>query len=223
MSDETLRAAYDELLRARAPRDRLACPPAEALLSLVERKGSDAARLVTLDHAMACAACHHDLELLRLATDAARETSGEERTLSLPGEGAAARRPFRVRTWTAVAAGLLVALSVGLLSRREEPSLTPEQGPVLRGAEGAVALLPAERAADGAIVLRWRSVPDAQHYRVELFGATGSPVTSAEVRDTTFVLRDAAATGAAGPLRWMVTAVLGSGGERRSPAAPVAP
>ena len=224
MNHDAMRAAYDELLRARAPRDRSACPSAEALLALVERSGSDAERLATLDHAMACAACESDLALIRLAAAAAHETTGEERTLLLRREGAAARRrPIRVRTWTALAAGLVLAIGFGALARRDDPSRTPEQGPVLRGAEPTVTLLPAERAADGSTVLRWRGVPGALRYRVDVFASAGSTVVSAEVRDTTFVLQGAATARDAGQLRWMVTAVRESGGDLRSPAAPVAP
>lgn len=226
MNHESLRAAYDELLNARAPRDRAGCPSAEALLALVERPGSDEERLATLDHVMGCDACHGDVALLRTAADAAREAApGASPALSVGrggGAAAAVRRPFRVRSWTtAVAAGLVIAVGLGVISRRTERPDTPVQGPVLRGGEPTITLLPTERTTDLTTVLRWRAVPGATRYRVEVFGPTGLTLTTAEVRDTVFVLRDP--IDGDSPFRWMVTALRANGEELRSPAAPLAP
>jgi hypothetical protein len=237
VSHESLRAAYDELLRARAPRDRTGCPSPEALLALVERRGSEAERLATLDHVMGCERCHGDVDLLRLAADAARETSGEartgeanaeERTLTLGRGGAAVgRSPFRIPRWAAIAAGLVIAVGLGVIARRPDTPETPQQGAVLRGAEPTVALLPAERAPGPAgapgTMLRWRTVPGAAEYRVEVFGASGGTLKIAEVRDTAYFLFDEEGLRADPPPRWMVTAVRANGGEVLSPSAPLPP
>jgi hypothetical protein len=55
-------------LRAETTPGREACPEVERLLALVERSGSEEARLALLDHVMACPHCHAEFELLR-ATD----------------------------------------------------------------------------------------------------------------------------------------------------------
>jgi hypothetical protein len=45
----------------------------ERLLTLVERSGSEEARLALLDHVMACPHCHAEFELLRAAHRATGE------------------------------------------------------------------------------------------------------------------------------------------------------
>lgn len=64
---ERLRQSYDMMLaiRAEAVLGREGCPDVERLLSLVERSGSEEARLALLDHVMACPHCHAEFELLR--------------------------------------------------------------------------------------------------------------------------------------------------------------
>lgn len=64
---ERLRQSYDMMLaiRAEAALGREGCPDVERLLSLVERSGSEEARLALLDHVMACPHCHAEFELLR--------------------------------------------------------------------------------------------------------------------------------------------------------------
>jgi hypothetical protein len=52
-------------MRAEAALGREGCPDVERLLALVERSGSEEARLALLDHVMACPHCHAEFELLR--------------------------------------------------------------------------------------------------------------------------------------------------------------
>src|SRR5690242_15022183 len=101
MTEDELRARYHEALRDRANGDRSACPTPEELLAVVERRGSEAGRLATLDHAMSCSAgCAPEFELLR-----AMHAAG----------GTARARRVRFPVWSvipAAAAVLIVALGV---------------------------------------------------------------------------------------------------------------
>ena len=75
MSERRLRQSYDMMLalRAEAVAGREGCPEVERLLTLVERSGSEEARLALLDHVMACPHCHAEFELLRAAHRATGE------------------------------------------------------------------------------------------------------------------------------------------------------
>ena len=72
MSERRLRQSYDMMLALRAEADlgREGCPGVERLLELVERSGGEEARLMLLDHVMACPHCHPEFELLRAAHSA---------------------------------------------------------------------------------------------------------------------------------------------------------
>ena len=215
--DALLREAYRELLDARAPRDRGACPTPEALLAIVERRGDEATRLATLDHVMGCAACRRDFDLLRTAAASAVDAEpGASPALHVVRGGGAARR-FPMRS-LAVAAGLIIAVGVGMLSW---PPGTRQ--PLLRGDGHTVVLLAPEPRADGSALLRWRAVPGAAAYRVEVFTASGRTVVADTVRDSTFVLPATADSSGGEPLRWMVTALHGDGHEVQSRAERVTP
>jgi len=205
--DAALRDAYRELLEARTPSDRSGCPAPEALLAVVERRGSDATRLATLDHVMGCAACRRDFDLLRTAAVSAERAAGDAPTLHVVRGGGRATRRLPLRS-LAVAAGLIVAVGVGLLTWHPG---TPQ--PLLRGDANTVVLLPPEQRADGSALLRWRTVPGAAAYRVEVFAPNGRTVAADTVSDSTFVLP---AVDASAQLRWMVTALHGDGHEVRS-------
>jgi len=207
--DAELRDAYHELLAARAPRDRSACPAPDALLAVIEKQGDEATRLATLDHVMRCDACRRDFDLLRTAAASARQAeAGEAPALHVVTGGAGThRRRFSLRS-LAVAAGLVVAVGVGTLTWN---SRTPQ--PLLRGDDHTVVLLAPEPRADGGALLRWRSVPGAAAYRVEVFTPSGQTVVADTVRDSTFVLPVSAANAS---LRWMVTALHGDGHEVHS-------
>lgn len=79
MTERRLRQSYDMMLalRAEAVLGRESCPEVERLLALVERSGSEEARLAVLDHAMACPHCHAEFELLRAAHRASGEHPAE--------------------------------------------------------------------------------------------------------------------------------------------------
>jgi hypothetical protein len=209
--DAALREAYRELMAARVPRDRSGCPVPEALLGLVERMGDDAARLATLDHVMSCADCRRDFDLLRTAAASAEQAASEPPALRVVrGGGRSPARRFPLRS-VAVAAGLVVAVGVGLLSWHPGT-----RQPLLRGDANTVVLLAPETRPDGSALLRWRTVPGAAAYRVEVFAPNGRTVVADTVSDSTFVL--SAPEGSDQQLRWMVTALHGDGHEVRSPA-----
>lgn len=79
MTERRLRRSYDMMLDLRAATvlGREGCPEVERLLGLVERSGSEEARLTDLDHVMACPHCHAEFELLRAAHRASGEHSAE--------------------------------------------------------------------------------------------------------------------------------------------------
>lgn len=216
--DATLRDAYRELMAAREPRDRSACPAPEALLAVVERKGDDATRLATLDHVMSCAACRRDFDLLRTAAVSAEQSAaGEKPALHVVRGSSSSARRFPLRS-IAIAAGLVVAVGVGTLTWHPGT-----HQPLLRGDANTVVLLAPEQRPDGSALLRWHTVPGAAAYRVEVFAPTGRTVVADTVSDSTFVLPAAASAGSGEQLRWMVTALHGDGHEVHSPAERVWP
>jgi hypothetical protein len=79
MTERRLRQSYDMMLalRAEAELGREGCPEVDRLLTLVERNGSEEARLALLDHVMACPHCHAEFELLRAAHRASGEHPAE--------------------------------------------------------------------------------------------------------------------------------------------------
>jgi hypothetical protein len=216
--DATLRDAYRELMAARESRDRSACPAPEALLAVVERKGDDTSRLATLDHVMSCTACRRDFDLLRTAALSAEQSaSAEVPELHVVRGGGSSARRFPLRS-LAVAAGLVVAVGVGLLTWHPGT-----RQPLLRGDEHTVVLLAPEHHADGSALLRWHAVPGAAAYRVEVFAPSGRTVVADTVSDSTFVLPATANASNGEQLRWMVTALHGDGHEVQSRAERVMP
>ena len=65
-------------LRAETAPGREGCPAVERLLALVDRSGTEEARLALLDHVMACPHCHAEFELLRAAPRASAQHPAQE-------------------------------------------------------------------------------------------------------------------------------------------------
>jgi len=80
MTERRLRQTYDMMLalRAETAPGREGCPEVERVLALVERSGSEEARLALLDHVMACPHCHAEFELLRSAHRASQQHPVQE-------------------------------------------------------------------------------------------------------------------------------------------------
>jgi hypothetical protein len=216
-----LRAAYGELLAARAPESRAPesradCAPPEALLALAERAGSEEERLATLDHVMGCLACRRELDLLRASLAASVETSAGAAPVT-PLEARRAWRGFPLRPLV-IAAGIVVVVGVGVITRREA-----DVSPTLRGGANELALAPPHRRTDGGVVLRWRRIAEVPRYRVEVFAPSGVTVAEGIVADTTFAVPSGALAGQPDTLRWMVTALRPDGGELRSTMGRIAP
>jgi hypothetical protein len=191
--DDRLRLAYDASVHARRPLSG-PHPEPEALVAVVERTGSETARLEILDHVMTCAQCRRELDLVRASLVAA----------GLPKQ----------RTWfrspsvglMAIAATLLLVAGVKLFTNR---GTDVDSGPVLRGASG-VATYPARWRSSGDATLTWRPTADAANYRLEVIDESGAAVVDSTMRDTTFVVADSVVRNRRG-LSWSVTATLGDG------------
>ena len=190
MNDERLRAAYSRVLAARG-NGRTGCPAPEDIDGLATRRGSEDARLATLDHVMSCSECRRELDLLR----------------SVLRAGTAAN-PLRPRLF-ALAATLMLAAGAGLIWRAASG---PGTGP-LRGAGSSVVLLaPAEGAVQaGPPVLVWRPVAGAVGYRVEVLDRAGTVVATGAGPDTVLRLPADALAPADSTYRWRVVAELGTG------------
>lgn len=208
MNDEELREAYARFLATQQSSGRAACPEPEALVALVQRKGPESQRLTILDHAMACAACQREFELLRAIRTAERQEEGE------------ARPSRRWQPWLvpALAASFLLAIGLGpgrewLEEQREQP---------MRGEADAIVMLePQAGATISADSLRfvWRPAQGASRYTVELLTADGAVAVSEKTADTTMVLPRAGRV-SPGMYHWLVRAEL-PGTEARSQARPV--
>jgi hypothetical protein len=199
-NDVITEARLRELYASSAARRRGGCPEPEALQALARREGSEDDRLATLDHAMSCASCRAELDLLRSIELAGAETG-------------AIGRPAR-RTWfvpAALAATVLLAVGLGrmaLAPGHEEPIRSGDEG-------GAVAVVApaAEAPAGGALTFAWRPVDGAARYRVEVLTGGGELAIEAETRDTSVTLESVARL-APGDYRWWVVAMTPRPGPR---------
>lgn len=201
MNDDRVRRAYEEYVTRARPAGRAACPPPEALMALAERTGSEADRLTTLDHAMACDFCRRDLDLLR--------------TVAAAGRASAPRR-WASPPLLAAAALVMIAVGVGVfLSTR--PDVVE---PAFRAGGAVVTLVAPVDSVNAGVMpsLVWRAVPGAVVYRVELLGAAGDSVYAATTRDTAVMLSGAAVV-AGGEYLWSVRAEYPDGTQAVSEAA----
>jgi hypothetical protein len=169
MTDTELQHAYQAAIASRGSTSRTHCPSADALLALVERSGPEDARLATLDHVMACAACHREMALLQ-----AIHAAQPRRALMMP------------RHWLA-AAGLLIAIGAGTLLTRsvfmtDHPDLL--RGTPASADETVTTVSPTTLPADGVHRLIWRSVPRGVQYTVEVLDADGRALYTAQTSDT---------------------------------------
>lgn len=188
MNEESLKKVYGDVMAARGA-SRAGCPEPEALLALVRREGSEEARLATLDHAMSCAACRADLDLLRSIEGAG--------TAMGAGSRSGARRWF---VPAAIAASVLLAVGVGRLA------LAPSGEDELTRSTGDPIVLvspPVETAAGAPLAFTWRALPGAGTYRLEVLTADGEVALAVETADTS-IAPPAAVTLPPGSYRWWV-------------------
>lgn len=199
MPDSELRRAYDALLRTQGHDSTTPRVSPERMLALVERRGSEAERLATLDAVMADRESAREFELLR-ALASGRRSKGR-RTLRSP------------HAWLAIAAVLLiVAIPAGRLVLRPPPG-----EPTRSGLQGAVLVSPSENpSASESRTFTWRSVPGAQAYRMELLTAAGTPVFTTRSADTSITLPRDVKIAVNVEHRWWVSAEMADGTQRTS-------
>lgn len=207
MNTAQLRAAYADAVAARRPETRAACPPPEAILALVRREGSEDARVATLNHALSCAECERELELLR-----AVERAGAE-----PAPPAARRAPWRRYAGIALAASVVLAIALG------PGRLLLERQRTVRG--GGEALTPIAPAADAVVTASplspptfvWHALPDAERYTLEVLTSDGALVFGEQTTDTSVTVASPHAL-APGEYQWSVSARTSDGNDMRSAA-----
>jgi hypothetical protein len=179
----------------------------EAILAVVQREGPDEARLATLEHVMACAACHREYQWLTAVDRAGAEAEGLARATSArPWWGG---QRLALAASLAVAVGAAVVLS-GVLRQGAERQ---------RGGEGDIALVaPAARVPAGApITFAWHAVPGVSRYVLEVQRADGSVAYADTTADTAATLADPSRLQPDSAYRWWVREVT-DGSEPRSSA-----
>jgi hypothetical protein len=200
VTDDELRHAYARHLADGPHPGRQRCATPEALLALVERRGSEADRLTTLDHAGSCEACRRDLELLRAVHRA--------------GETSAGRPALRWISWVpaphlrlaAAAALVIVVGAVATMTLRRHGIVMRGGAPVLRLVSPADAVPAGE-----PLTLTWRPAPGTERYEVELLSASGDSMFSASTPDTVLTLPVDVALVAGNEYLWSVRALLHDG------------
>lgn len=219
MNDDRLRELYQRAMKTQDAGEARLHPAPEALWALVRREGDEAQRLATLDHAMSCPRCRHDLELLRAIGDAAPADVAASDAAPSASSGPPPRARAKGSHWRfSIPTALLAASIAGIawlgIARNDDSGNEP-----MRGEPGAVALAVPDERADVAAspLLAWHPVPGAERYRVEVVDASGVVVDSTEQADTTFQ------AGASTPLtpgdayRWWVRAIDAGGVRAVSP------
>ena len=192
MNEEDLVRLYQRgATRREGTRD--GCVPPEALLDVVERRGPEAARLQSVNHAMACPECREELELLR-ATRIVRDR---------------ARLP---RFGFALAASLVLAAGLGFYAfgRQRAPTGIDDAG-VTRSGSDDVQLVTTGAVSSQTPNLVWRSATGAASYVVELRREDGTLLARGTTADTVFAVPDSVRAGPDSDAYWAVTARLSDG------------
>ena len=192
MKDEHLEHELRRSLNVQRPAARDACPGPEALVALVERRGSEDDRLRVLNHTLTCADCSEELELLRAMRATQRRPVLQPRTLAL-----------------AAALLLAVAISVWRLT-------LPQTESVVRAGTESVVLVTPRGNVRSARVLTWHAVPNASQYAVELRREDGTFVLQDRTTDTTLALPESVTLPKEEDLYWTVSARLVDGSDVRA-------
>jgi hypothetical protein len=193
MNEEDLVRLYQRGTTRRDP-TREGCVPPEALLDVVEQRGPEATRLQIINHAMACADCREELELLR-ATRIVRDRT------RLPRFGFA----------LAASLVLVAGLSFYTFGRQRAGSSLDDADGVTRSGADDVQLITTGAISRQAPNLVWRSASGATSYAVELRREDGTVVTRATTTDTVFAVPDSVRAGPGSDAYWAVTARLSDG------------
>jgi hypothetical protein len=171
----------------------------EAMIDLLERRGSEEERRRVLGEILKSPACREEFELLRAVMRASQPV----------------KTPVMALNAWCWAAGIMVILGLGLADllwrgRSAEP---------LRGGSAPIVLHgPAESARMSSMTgFAWRAVPGALQYRLQVLTDSGRVAFDTTVRDTV-VAPLAAAALPAGHYVWLVIAEMESGEPIRSAA-----
>ncbi len=200
LTDSELRASYAALLRTRPPTPAGSAVPLDRILALVERRGTEAERVATLDAVMADSASRRDFELLRSIA------------ANMP-VGAARRRVSRTIVPLAAAAAVIVAAV--FIARREITSRGPE--PLRAAVQNAVLTDPPIEATPAqSRTFRWRAVAGARRYALEILTATGTPVFTTHAPEPAVTLPADVVLTAGVEYRWWVATEFSDGTQRRS-------
>jgi hypothetical protein len=198
MNDEQLRTLYAGAM-ARMPLPEGAAPvPLEAMVDVLERRGSETERSETLRAILRDPRAREEFELLRAVVRA----------------GAPSRPSWRSAVGWRIAAGVaLLAGTTWLFSLTSEPSEP------LRGNDSLVTTV---QPGDGAALTApplfvWRRVPGAVDYRLEVVDSSGTVVFEERVTDTSATGPMTGELRAGQQYRWSVTALTGDGRSLRSP------
>ncbi|MEM6996029.1 MAG: hypothetical protein AAF721_36315 [Myxococcota bacterium] len=141
----------------------------------------------------------------RLAMAAKREME----TLEAPSESS----PRGAVRWL-WAAGVAAAAALVVLMTRSTPPPSSDRPTELRGKSSEVVWGPNVGETTRSRVLRWRAIPDATGYRIQIFDARLTPLhESPELIETTYAIPREFT----GSLRWQIRATLGGGDVVRSP------
>ncbi|MDQ2765667.1 MAG: hypothetical protein M3Y30_00805 [Gemmatimonadota bacterium] len=173
MNDDDLRHEYQRSSRGAAPG---AHPEPEQLEKLVSGPGSEAERLVLLEHVLKCPTCGPELDLLRAANEGAR----------------AAERRMPATRWLALAAMAILVVGIGGLVLRGR-AITPDAD-VMRGHRQTLSLIePAvgDRIA-APVRVTWHAIDGATSYRVELLSTSGELIATWNTADTSAAIPDTA-------------------------------
>ncbi len=196
MNDERLKALYARALAERAARGTECQVPLEAMLAVLERRGSEAERQETLRQVLAHPACREEFELLRAVVRAAEASSSR----------------WRVPAW-GWAAGIALLLGTVWFWRGRGPDVD-----VLRGDSVQVTpLAPLGGEAPASPRLVWRPVTGAFSYEVVVVDTAGLPRFTGSTTDTTVSLPDSVGLDPGAVYRWWVRARRSDGTELRSP------
>ena len=195
MNDDDLVRLYRLGMTPRTP-TREQCVSPEALLGVVERSGSEHDRTEAINHAMGCADCAEELELLR----STRITRERER---IPHAG------------RALAASIVLVIGLGYFGILRSRSGRVIDDDLTRSGAGDVRLVSPDTDARGG-TLTWHSVPGALGYTMELRRDDGTLITRATTSDTVIAVPDSVRATTNDVAYWGVVARLADGTELRS-------
>ncbi|MCU0616546.1 MAG: hypothetical protein MUD17_05575 [Gemmatimonadaceae bacterium] len=215
-TDEQLKTAVAAMQAKRAATADPATVSLDDLLALVERRGSEAVRLATLDAVMRDPRARAEFDLLRALT--AGMPRDDERPASVSSEASSSRGgawwSHRVTLLAAAAVLAVVIVPAGWRMRTSASRQEP-----LRNVGAATQLLaPATSVSLGeARRFTWYAMSGVHRYRFELLSVEGLPVFTARTTDTVLVLPTDVPLTANTEYRWWVVTERTDGTQRPSP------